>query len=198
MAYKNGYVITGSIGSGKSSVSKILRDLGYQIIDADEISHQLLDKSRIDISKIFGNEYIIKDGKSVRICRKKLGDLVFNDKAELAKLEAILHPKIKDEILRQSEILEHLNKPFFADIPLYFERQKYDEFDKIVVVYAPHDLLIERIMERNALTREQAELRVSLQADIEFKRANANFVIENVSDKITLEKNVKKFLKEIN
>ena len=197
MAYKNGYVITGTIGSGKSSVSKILRELGYEIIDADEISHQILDNSYNQIKEVFGDEFIIYNEKEIKVDRKKLGNLVFNDSASLKKLEAIMHPKIKAEVLRQADILDPLNKPFFADIPLYFERQKYTEFDKIVVVYAPQNLLIERIMKRNKLTRDEALVRINLQEDIETKRANANFVITNVGDIEALVSNVKNFIKEI-
>ena len=91
MKFKNAIVITGGIATGKSLVCDILKSKNFKIIDADEISHQILDTLTDEISKIFGNEFI-KDGK---VDRKKLGDLVFNDKSKLKTLESLLHPKIR-------------------------------------------------------------------------------------------------------
>ncbi|MCR4942746.1 MAG: dephospho-CoA kinase [Campylobacter sp.] len=191
--FKKAYVITGSIGCGKSSVCGVLKTLGFAIIDADEISHAELEKSSSQIAKIFGNE-ILSAGK---IDRAKLGKIVFSDRTKLAILEGVLHPKIKAEILRQASNLEKKDRVYFVDIPLYFERENYKEFDKVVVVYAPKDVLISRVMARNSLSYEQAKARVELQIDIQSKKDRANFVIDNSKSLTQLQTQILKFLDTI-
>ena len=129
--------------------------------------------------------------------RKKLGELVFKNPAELAKLEALLHPKITAEILSQAQALEAKGKLYFVDIPLFFEGKRYEFFGKAAVVYAPKDTLISRVMKRNGLDCAAAKHRVELQTDIEQKRAMADFVIDNSSDLAALKAAVERFLKEL-
>ena len=220
MKFKHAVVITGSIGSGKSAVCELLRDHGFEIIDADKISHCVLDRCAAQVAEIFGAKYVVqKDAKAENLgshtefstssgeeissarCssvdRKKLGELVFKNSAELAKLEALLHPKITAEILSQAQALEAKEKLFFVDIPLFFEGKRYEFFDKAAVVYAPKDTLIARVMKRNGLDRAAAKHRVELQTDIEQKRAMADFVIDNGGDLAALKVAVERFLKEL-
>lgn len=188
--YKHAIVVTGSIGVGKSTVCEMLKHRGYEIIDADEISHKILDKLSVDISNLFGDKFI-KDGK---VLRKELASLVFNDQKQLKKLEELLHPKIKEEILIKALNLEKEGKYYFVDIPLFFESKNYNEFDKVLVIYTPKELIIDRIMRRNNLTRYEALVRINLQIDIEKKKNLANFVIENSGSKKDLEKKIDEFL----
>ncbi len=213
MKFKHAVVITGSIGSGKSAVCELLRDRGFEIIDADKISHCVLDRCAAQVAEIFGAQYVVQKGAQVKfdasrdeknltdscvsVDRKKLGELVFKDPAELAKLEALLHPKITAEILSQAQALEAKGKLFFVDIPLFFEGKRYEFFDKVAVVYAPKDTLIARVMKRNGLDHAAAKHRVELQTDIEQKRAMADFVIDNGSNLAALEVAVERFLKEL-
>lgn len=220
MKFKHAIVITGSIGSGKSTVCELLRDRGFEIIDADKISHDVLDRCTAQIVEIFGAQYVVqKDVQAVNlnpqaefnarsdeeissaICasvdRKKLGELVFKNPAELAKLEALLHPKITAEILSRAQALEAKGKLYFVDIPLFFEGKRYEFFGKAAVVYAPKDTLIARVMKRNGLDHAAAKHRVELQTDIEQKRAMADFVIDNSGDLSALEAAVERFLKEL-
>lgn len=220
MKFKHAVVITGSIGSGKSAVCELLRDRGFEIIDADKISHDVLDCCAAQVAEIFGTQYVVqKDVQAVNlnpqaefnarsdeeissaICasvdRKKLGELVFKNPAELAKLEALLHPKITAEILSLAQALEAKGKLYFVDIPLFFEGKRYEFFDKVAVVYAPKDTLISRVMKRNGLDHAAAKHRVELQTDIEQKRAMADFVIDNRSDLAALKAAVERFLKEL-
>ena len=220
MKFKHAVVITGSIGSGKSAVCELLRDRGFEIIDADKISHFVLDRCAAQVAEIFGTQYVVqKDAQagnlsshagfdasgdeeiSFALCafvdRKKLGELVFKDPAELAKLEALLHPKITAEILSQAQALEAKGKLFFVDIPLFFEGKRYEFFDKVAVVYAPKDTLTARVMKRNGLDHAAAKHRVELQTDIEQKRAMADFVIDNGGDLAVLKAAVERFLKEL-
>ena len=220
MKFKHAIVITGSIGSGKSAVCELLADRGFEIIDADKISHCILDRCAAQVTEIFGSQYVVqKDAQAgnlglhaefdanpgeeisaahrASVDRKKLGELVFKDPAELAKLEALLHPKITAEILSQAQALEAKGKLYFVDIPLFFEGKRYEFFDKVAVVYAPKDTLIARVMKRNGLDHAAAKHRVELQMDIGQKRAMADFVIDNSGDLAALEAAVERFLKEL-
>ena len=220
MKFKHAVVITGSIGSGKSAVCELLRDRGFEIIDADKISHCVLDRCAAQVAEIFGAQYVVqKDVQAANlnpqaefnarsneeisaahrasVDRKKLGELVFKNPTELAKLEALLHPKITAEILSQARDLEAKGKLFFVDIPLFFEGKRYEFFDKVAVVYAPKDTLISRVVKRNGLSYDAAKHRVELQTDIEQKRAMADFVIDNSGDLAALEVAVERFLKEL-
>ena len=218
--FKHAIVITGSIGSGKSAVCELLRDRGFEIIDADKISHDVLDRCAAQVTEIFGVQYVVqKDAQAKNLSshaefddnrdevnltptrtsvdRKKLGELVFKNPAELAKLEALLHPKITAEILSQAQALEVKGKLYFVDIPLFFEGKRYEFFDKVAVVYAPKDTLIARVMKRNELSYDAAKHRVELQTDIEQKRAMADFVIDNSGDLQNLRDETGSFLEKI-
>ncbi|MGG7048541.1 MULTISPECIES: dephospho-CoA kinase [unclassified Campylobacter] len=191
--FKNGFVVTGSIGSGKSTFVNLLKNAGFSIIDSDLISHEMLENSQNEVIEKFGS-HILQNGK---ISRKKLGAIVFNDKAKLKELEKILHPKISAKITMQSEILEQQKKPFFVDIPLFFEGLSEKNFDKVIVVYAPENLLIERVMKRNELDYETARSRIQLQIDIEIKKQMADFVIDNRGDLENLKQQTREFLIKI-
>ena len=213
MKFKHAVVITGSIGSGKSAVCELLRDRGFEIIDADKISHDVLDRCAAQVAEIFGAQYVVQKDAQVKfdasrdeknltdsrafVDRKKLGELVFKNPTELAKLEALLHPKITAEILSQARALEAKGKLFFVDIPLFFEGKRYEFFDKAAVVYAPKDTLIARVMKRNGLDHAAAKHRVELQTDIEQKRAMADFVIDNSGDLQNLRDETGSFLEKI-
>lgn len=191
--FNNAYVVTGSIGSGKSTFVNLLKDCGFSVIDADLISHEQLNLSQDEIVGKFGREILNQN----KIDRKKLGQIVFNDAKKLLVLEEILHPKIMREIYINCEKLEQTNQIYFVDIPLYFEKFKSDKFANVVLVYAPNELLISRIMKRNGLNLNEALHRVSLQIDIEKKRANAKFIIDNTKDLRNLKSQTELFLKSI-
>lgn len=218
--FKHAVVITGSIGSGKSAVCELLAGRGFEIIDADKISHDVLDRCAAQVAEIFGAQYVVqKDVQAANLnpqaefnarlgeeisaapCtsvdRKKLGELVFKSPAELAKLEALLHPKITAEILSQARALEAKGRLYFVDIPLFFEGKRYEFFNKVAVVYAPKDRLISRVMKRNGLDYAAAKHRVELQTDIEQKRAMADFVIDNSGNLQNLRDETGSFLEKI-
>ena len=194
MKFKHAVVITGSIGSGKSTVCELLRDRGFEIIDADSIAHEQLNSCADEIAAEFGDEVL----NGSKIDRKKLGALAFKDAGKLKILERILHPKIRLEILSRAAKLESAGRTYFVDSPLFFERRDaYKEFSRVAVVYAPKDTLISRVMKRNELSYDAAKHRVELQIDIEQKRAAANFTIENTGDFENLKNETLKFLSEI-
>ncbi|WP_122872983.1 dephospho-CoA kinase [Campylobacter showae] len=193
MKFKHAVVITGSIGSGKSTVCELLRERGFKIIDADSIAHEQLNLCAREVAAELGDE-ILSGGK---IDRKKLGALAFKDAEKLKILEQILHPKIRLEILSRAARLESAGRTYFVDIPLFFEGKRYEFFDKVAVVYAPKDTLIARVMKRNGLDRAAAKHRVELQIDIEQKRAVADFVIDNSGDLENLRDETRSFLEKL-
>ena len=189
--FKNAIVITGVIGSGKSTVVNLLRVYGFSIIDADEIAHRALDESIDEIKSEFGSEFI-KDNK---VDRKSLGSLVFSDSKANKKLENILHPLIKEQIFAAASKLESSNYPYFIDLPLYFEKSPvYDEFQSVCVVYAPEQICLKRIIERNNLDFNEARLRLESQISIEKKREIATYIIDNSSDLKHLNLEVNSFI----
>ena len=193
--FPNAYVITGSIASGKSTVVNLLKERGFSVIDADVIAHEQLEICKGEIVCEFGEQILDEAGK---IDRKKLGAIVFNEPKKFKNLEQILHPKIKAEILSKASQFEGLGQVYFVDIPLFFEKkERYAEFKNVAVIYAPKELLLSRLMSRNALNLEDAKARVELQMGIEEKRKMAKFVIDNSSDRENLELELEKFLKQI-
>ena len=193
--FPNAYVITGSIASGKSTVVNLLKERGFSVIDADMIAHEQLEICKREILEVFGEQILDEAGK---IDRKKLGAIVFREPKKLKNLEQILHPKIKAEILSKASQLERLGQVYFVDIPLFFEKkERYAEFKNVAVIYAPKELLLSRLMSRNALNLEDAKARVELQIDIEQKKKMAKFVIDNSNDRENLQLELEKFLKQI-
>ena len=193
--FPNAYVITGSIASGKSTVVNLLKERGFSVIDADLIAHEQLEICKCEIVREFGEQILDEAGL---IDRKKLGAIVFNEPKRLKNLEQILHPKIKAEILSNALQLERLGQVYFVDIPLFFEKkERYAEFKNVAVIYAPKELLLSRLMSRNALSLEDAKARVELQMNIEKKRKMAKFIIDNSGDRESLKLELEKFLKQI-
>jgi len=182
----NGIILTGSIATGKSTVASLLKLYGYTIISADEVAHNKLKEYSSEIEKLFGTSE-----------RKELGKIVFNDKAKRKQLENFLHPKIKEEISKESAKLEEYNVPYFLDIPLYFETGNYNEFKEVLVIYTPREIQIQRLSDRNNITIQEAQKLVDLQIDIEEKKSKATYVIDNSQNLKHLQKEVDKFIQRI-
>lgn len=192
MAYEHAIVLTGSIGTGKSTVSSMLQQHGFEVIDADKISKEVLPLHVKEVQALFG-ESVIADGQ---IDRKALGALIFNDKNEREKLNALMRPLIREEIFRRSELLEVQKKPYIIDIPLYYESEGYD-CKLVVVVYAPVEVQRKRLMVRENFTKEEAQKRIDAQISIEEKKILADFLINNSFDMKFLESEIEKFIKFI-
>lgn len=184
--------LTGGIATGKSTVCSLLKQHGFLIIDADKIAHKLLDLNSNFITKMFGDKYV-KDGK---VLRKELGKIIFSKEENKLKLEEFIHPLIKEEIEKQALIIEKDKRPYFIDIPLFFEKMKYD-IDKCLVVYTPKDLQVKRLMKRDNISKDEALLKMSNQMDIEDKKEKADFIIDNSNTVESLNKELKKVIEEI-
>ncbi|WP_200762937.1 dephospho-CoA kinase [Nitrosophilus alvini] len=190
--FKYAIALTGGIASGKSTVSSLLKLYGFSVIDADKIAHEVLDTQKDKIAEIFGSEYI-KEG---RVDRKALGKLIFSDKEAKKKLENLLHPIIRKRIEEESRKLERFKIPYFIDIPLFYETKAYP-IKETVVVYAPAEQQIKRLVEREGYTPEEAKKRVDAQIDIEEKKRRADYVIDNSKDLKHLQKECEEFIKTI-
>lgn len=174
MAFENAIALTGGIAVGKSSTIAILSLYGFRCIDADKVAHQTLEEQKENIASMFGDD-IITNGK---VDRKKLGLIVFHDKSKLDLLETLLHPLIHNKIAELSEIEEKRGFPYLIDIPLFFEKKSYN-IAKSLVVYAPQNEQINRLMKRDGFSFEEATIRVNAQLDIETKKSLATYVIDN-------------------
>ncbi len=190
--FKNAIALTGGIATGKSTVCNILRQNDFDIIDADKVAHILLDENAFQIAKLFGEEYV-QDGK---VIRKELGKIIFSNEQNKLKLEALLHPLIEKEIQTQAKILEKKNKPYFIDLPLFFEKTHYP-IPLCVLVYTPRQIQVQRLMKRDNIGKEEALLKMSNQMNIEDKKALVDFIIDNSKDEEHLKKEVENFIKEI-
>ncbi|RDU70857.1 dephospho-CoA kinase [Helicobacter aurati] len=193
MQYAN--ILTGGIGCGKSTVSKLLALEGFRIIDADIIAHEALNEKKEVVIEAFGSE-IVESSQSdtISINRKMLGQIVFSDSNKKVLLESILHPIIHAKIVNLCQPLESYKSPYFVEIPLYFESTSVYEARYVICVYATRQTQIQRVQRRNNLTLEEAQSRVDSQIDIEIKRKKSDFVIENLTDLKTLQKNTESFL----
>lgn len=168
--------ITGSIACGKSTVSDYLIDKGYTIIDADKLGHVALtsDDVKRKLAEKFGDEIL----ENNEISREKLGKLVFGNDDNLKLLNSIIHPKIKELILKLQE--EHKDEDLvFLDIALLYEANFVDLVEKVVVVYVDEDVQLERLMMRNSLPKEEAIKRIESQMSPREKASLGDFVINN-------------------
>ncbi len=193
MAFKYAIALTGGIATGKSTVASLLGLSGLRIIDADAISHQILDQNTAWVKEHFGEAFITPRGK---VDRSALGKVVFADKSKREELEAFLHPLIREEIERQSEKQDSFKYPYLIDIPLFFESDAYEIQDS-VVVYTPADVQLERFMKRNGYSEEESKRRIALQMPIDEKKARATWVIDNSLDLKHLQKECADFVEKI-
>ena len=168
--------ITGSIACGKSTVSDYLKDKGYTIIDADKLGHVALTSEDVKrrLSETFCANILVNN----EISREVLGRLVFGNDNNLKKLNNIIHPKIKELILKLQE--EHENEDLvFLDIALLYEANFVDLVEKVAVVYVDKGVQLERLMTRNSLSKEEALKRIESQMSPQEKASLGDFVINN-------------------
>ncbi|HHX71270.1 MAG: dephospho-CoA kinase [Miniphocaeibacter sp.] len=175
---KKVFIITGTISSGKSTFSNILREKGFKVIDADKIVHELYNEDFIkkQLTLNFGNTILV-DGN---INRKLLGNIVFNNKEKKQLLENIVHPKVLDRIV---EYISKSEENIFIEIPLYYKVEKEllkrtNDF-KLILITIEKELQIERLIKRNNITREEAMVLVDNIENTNKFSKKIDYIIEN-------------------
>ena len=187
--------LSGGIGSGKSTVAKILANLGAVVIDADVIAREVLEPNQAGyqrVIEVFGESILDSDR---RIDRKRLAELVFQNSDELAKLEAIVHPAV---ITRVAQIRSSLPESTVVvyDTPLLFEKNLQGQFDKVLIVVTDSEHRKARLIERG-LELTDIEARIANQATDAQRRTVADFVIENNGSPEQLQDQVTKVWQQI-
>ena len=173
--------VTGGVATGKSTVSRILEELGAPLIDFDVLARKVVEPGKPawkEIVNYFGKGVLQDDG---RIDRKMLSAVVFQDEAKRKRLESFTHPRIFEEFQRQVEEVAS-GKPdaiVQAGIPLLIELNLQHRFDKVLLAYAPQETQIDRLMKRDRVSREAATNVLKAQGPIDEKVRYADFVIRN-------------------
>ncbi|HYV44395.1 MAG TPA: dephospho-CoA kinase [Myxococcaceae bacterium] len=171
--------LTGGIASGKSTVSGILRALGADVIDADSLARDVVEPGTPGLAEVT-RRFPGVLGADGRLDRAKLAARIFFDPAERAALNAILHPLIQAEFLRRTGELEAQGRPLVIyDAALLIENGLHRKMDAVVVVDAPEEVQRRRLMERNGLTREEADARLASQMPLREKVPLATWVVDN-------------------
>lgn len=173
--------LTGGIATGKSTVSAMLVQHGALLIDVDQIAREVVlpgSPTLLTIFEHFGQALRMEDGS---LNRKKLGEIIFSDPNARKELEAIIHPPIRlitRERMYRYET-EQPNHLVVVDVPLLFESGHREVYKQVLLVYAPYEVQITRLMKRDHIDRAKAQLRIDAQMPIEEKRKLADIVIDN-------------------
>lgn len=175
--------MTGGIGSGKNQVADIFNQLGFYTIDSDISSRKVMEKGEAAYEKIvsfFGSDILDENDN---ILRKKLGDIVFSDKAKLKTLENIVHPAIYEyERKERSKIYGKDDKAVvITHAALIIESGSIDKYDALIVISCPDELQVERVMQRDNFSEEKARNIVAHQMPNEERLKYADFIIDNSS-----------------
>ncbi|SNS85168.1 dephospho-CoA kinase [Anaerovirgula multivorans] len=186
--------LTGGIASGKTTVSNTLRELGAVIIDADKIAREVVEKGKpayVDIVSYFGEEILLKNDQ---LDRKKLGSIVFSNPCHLEKLNQFTHPRIFKAIDKKINYYKQnqSNRVIILDAALLIETDLKNKVDEVWIVVVPKILQIQRLMERDGLSFEEANQRIKSQMPTEKKIPFADRLINNSGDLEELIKQVKK------
>lgn len=172
--------LTGSVATGKSTVSNMIQQAGIPLVDADIAARKVVEPGTEGLKEIvayFGEEILLADGT---LDRAKLGEIIFKDKEKREKLNEITHPRVKDYMLEARERFFRAGEELvFFDIPLLFESHLESLVDQIVVVWTTPETELKRLMERNNLTKEDALRRIESQMGIDEKARKADFFIDN-------------------
>jgi len=176
--------VTGGIASGKSTVSRMLGELGAPLIDFDLIARRVVEPGTPGLAKIvdyFGRQVLAVDGS---LERKKLSDIVFGDPEKRKKLESFTHPLIFEEFFKQADEIAAKNPGAIIQVavPLLIELGLQQMFDKVLVVYVPAEDQIERLAKRDGISREAAANILKAQLPIDEKLQFADFVVDNTND----------------
>lgn len=171
--------LTGGIGSGKSVVDAMFRELGAEVIDADALAREVVEPGKPALQEIvssFGTDMLLPDG---RLDRPRLAAMIFSDPSARERLNAITHPRIRQRMAE--EVAARSGQPgvLILDIPLLYENGRSVDVERVIVVWVDEATQIRRLMERDHLTEEQARQRTAAQMPLDEKRRRADHVIDN-------------------
>ena len=189
--------LTGGIGSGKSEVSRRLAAHGVVIIDADVAAREVVARGTPGLAQVaeaFGPEVLGPDGA---LDRERLGAIVFRDPALRAKLNAIVHPLVRDWMAAAERTAAHDDLIVVHDIPLLAESGRADGFDLVVVEDVPPEVQVERLVSQRGMTPDQARARMAAQASREQRLAIADIVIDNSGSLDDLDRRVAELWAEL-
>jgi dephospho-CoA kinase len=191
--------VTGGIASGKTTVARMLEQLGARLIDFDLLSRVVVEPGKPawrDITAYFGERVLLQDKT---LDRKKIAEIVFRDCEKRGKLESFIHPRIYEEFGRlvKEYTAKDLNIIIQVVVPLLLEAKLQHLFHKILLVYVPEEIQIERVMRRDHVSREMAVNMLSSQLPIEGKRGYADFIIDNSGSLEETKRQVKEVWKKL-
>jgi dephospho-CoA kinase len=182
--------LTGGIGCGKTTISKLFAELDVPVIDADSIAHQLVEPGQpalIKVGEIFGKAVINSDGT---LNRAQLREIVYSDSLQKQKLEEILHPLVFAEI--QTKIATLCHPYCIISIPLLFETKRNQFVDRILVIDCPVEIQIERVKRRDGLDEAKIQSIIDTQVSRDFRLTHADDIIDNTQAGNELAEQVKK------
>jgi dephospho-CoA kinase len=189
--------LTGGVGSGKSTVAQMLRELGATVIDADEAARAVVEPGTPGFEQVvaaFGDAYV-QDG---RLDRAALAELVFNDPEARRRLNEITHPLVRKWMAeRQQEADEQRADRVVLDIPLLFESNLQDAFATVILVYAPPETQLRRLVEGRAFGEADARARIAAQLPMDSKRGRATYVVDNSGSREDTRRQVEAIWREI-
>ena len=180
--------LTGGIATGKSTFSRALVDLGLFVLDADVIAREVVEPGTEGLRQVvesFGAEVLLPDGT---LDRAKLGSIIFADAQKRGTLNGILHPLVRASMWGQARAYVEGDARRIAvlDIPLLFEGNTHHAADLSVLIFAPFDLQLERLMKRNGFSEEEARRRIGAQLAMEAKREMADVIVYNTGDETSV------------
>jgi dephospho-CoA kinase len=189
--------LTGGAGTGKSTVSAMLRELGAVVVDADEATHAVYEPGSPGFDAVvreFGGGFV-RDG---RIDRGKLGALVFGDEDARRRLNAIVHPLVREWMAARTAEAAHRGAEIIVqDVPLLFENSLPPLYSTVLLVYVPEPVQLERLMKGRGLEEDRARAMIAAQIPIEEKRTLANHVIDNSGSRDATRKQVQEIWQDL-
>ncbi|MEQ9809322.1 dephospho-CoA kinase [Streptococcus jiangjianxini] len=189
--------ITGGIASGKSTVTRYIREKGFEVIDADAVVHELQTKGGKlyqVLLDFYGSKILAPDGE---IDRQALSEQFFSDEKVRAEVSALQDTIIRQELLARRDALLKKNDLVFMDIPLLFELDYQSQLNQVWLVYLDPAQQLQRLMQRNGYTREQAKQRMAAQLSLEEKKKRSDRVIDNSGPLEVTYAQVDRLLKEV-
>nr|WP_153864843.1 MULTISPECIES: dephospho-CoA kinase [Myxococcaceae] len=176
------YGLTGGIASGKSTVSRMLRELGAQVLDADVLAREVVASGTPGLAEVAARFPGVL-GPDGGLDRAKLGQRVFADASERAALNALLHPRIAQAFLERTQALAEAGAArVIYDAPLLIENGLHTRMEGVILVAVPREVQLARLMARDGLSREAAEARLASQLPLEDKRRHATWVVDNAGE----------------